>query len=157
MIAIAKLGPHDHWLALPYLPLATAMHAREAYKRAEDMVKALVDIHYGALKLRRSEGKLFALANALELVRAVLPGRSDSAKQQSLRPEVTANLRQSLHWLFNIANNRFNVRHVLTKAAGKSALHPRLNYRAARLRARCRRNYSRCRLQQFCNAASFVL
>jgi len=88
------------------------------------MIKALLEIHYGALKLRRNEGKLFALANGLELVRALLAGRNDDAKQKSLSDQVRNNFKHSLHWLFDIANNRFNIRHVVSQGGGKSQLHP---------------------------------
>lgn len=126
-MAIAKLGPRSgHWLALPYFPLERALQIRPKCRFADPMLKALFEIHFGALKLRRSEGKLFALAKGLELVRVLLPGRGDDTKQKSLSDKVSNNLKRSLHWLFDIANNRFNIRHVVSQRGGKSELNPAL-------------------------------
>jgi len=114
-IAVIQMGPHQHWLSMPYFPLWQALRAHAAYEAAEPAIKALVDMHYGALKSKGGEGQLFSFARGLELVRKVLPGRGDDAKQQNLPKDILPHLKHSLHWLMDIANNRYNIRHVVTK------------------------------------------
>ena len=113
--AVIKMGPHQHWISMPYFPLPQALHARAAYESANPPTRALVDMHYSALKSRGGEGQLFSFAKGLELLRKVLPGRTDEAKQRHLPKEIIPDLKHSLHWLMGIANNRYNVRHVVAK------------------------------------------
>ena len=105
---------------MPFYPLFPAARVREAYRKASPAIKALGDLHYAALKSLRGDARLFYFANALELAATMMPGTKNTAKEQSLRPETKALLRHSMDWLFNMANNRYNVRHVVVK--GKSGV-----------------------------------
>jgi hypothetical protein len=85
-----------------------------------------IDLHYYALKDTTAEAYLFFLAKALELGRKMLPGKRNDEKQRSLANGVGANLRRPLTWLFDMANNRKEIRHVVKKSRTID-LHPGLN------------------------------
>jgi len=111
------------WIYCPELPLKKALDLRQDYKIAPDLIRTLIELHYSALISVRRESRLFLFANALEIVRALLPGRADKQKQNSLPDNIKNNLHESLHWLFYMANNRSDVRHVVKKGT----LHPRMS------------------------------
>jgi len=116
MLAVAD--SHDqHWVIMPQFPLAPALRARAAYQSATPISQALVDLHYGALKSSYREGRLFGLAKALELARQILPGKDGTVKQQALKPLIGNNLRHSLDWLKEMANDRYHTRHAVQKGA----------------------------------------
>jgi hypothetical protein len=117
-IALVRVGPQQHWMSMPDYPLRAAARAREAYRVASPPIKALGDLHYAALKALRGDARLFYFANALEVAVTVMPGAKNKAKEQSLRTETRRLLQYSMDWLFNIANNRYNVRHVINKKLG---------------------------------------
>ena len=61
------------------------------------------------------ESQLFSLAKALEVVGAFF-GKSRAARNSGLQDALTkigidTNMTQDVAWLFNIANERFDVRH----------------------------------------------
>jgi hypothetical protein len=105
----------QHWVVMPHFPLVPALRARAAYQAATPSGQALVDLHYSALKSSYGEGRLFGLAKALELAREILPGKSDTTKQQVLNSLIAGNLHHSLHWLMDMANNRYHTRHAVQK------------------------------------------
>ncbi|MBA7704942.1 hypothetical protein ES703_113765 [subsurface metagenome] len=115
-----------HWTYCPELPLAKALDVRESYETASDFVRTLIELHYSALTSKRSEARLIFFAKALEIVRALLPGRKDQQKQKSLPAKITSDLHESLHWLFGMANTRSDVRHVVQRVTGPT-LHPRMS------------------------------
>jgi hypothetical protein len=86
----------------------------------------LIQLHLGAMGNLGTEAALLLSAKALEICRALLPGRNDNQKQKALQLELTNELRHSLHWLFGIANQRREVRHVVLDASS-ALLHPRLS------------------------------
>jgi hypothetical protein len=106
-----------HWICMPWFPLVPALQARAAYHAALAAVQALVDLHYAALKSTQFEGRLFGLAKALELAREILPGKTDDARQGVFDIHVKDNLRHSLHWLMDMANNRYHTRHAVQKGS----------------------------------------
>jgi hypothetical protein len=114
MLAVVDSRVH-HWVIMPQFPLVPALRARAAYQSATPSGQALVDLHYSALKSGYGEGRLFGLAKALELARQILPGKSDTTKQQALNTLVGDNLHRSLHWLMDMANNRYHTRHAVQK------------------------------------------
>ncbi len=116
-----------HWLYTPEFPLGAALSALDALRSADTVTRALVDLHYEALKTGPGTCRLFLFAKALELVRALLPGRDDLAKEEQLPPEVRHELYQSLHWLFGVANNRIDIRHVVRWPEQPPELHSPLS------------------------------
>ena len=115
-----------HWTYFPELPLAKALDVRESYETASDFVRTLIELHYSALTSKRLEARLIFFAKALEIVRALLPGRKDQQKQKSLPVNITSELHESLHWLFGMANTRSDVRHIVQEVTGPT-LHPRMS------------------------------
>ena len=123
--AVVQLGEKKDWISISHFPLMPALVARDKYQKADPPTQALIDIHYSALKARQGEGKLFLFAKALELAKRLLPGSTNLEKQNSLHPKIQTWLNQSLDWLFNIANNRYDVRHVVKNPQGPT-LHPKM-------------------------------
>ena len=97
----------------PYWPLKLALVAREKYLSASEPIKALVDLHYFALKVEDSYSSFFFLAKSLELVRALLPGESDTQREKELSDEVRSRLKTSLHKIIGLANTRYEIRHIV--------------------------------------------
>jgi hypothetical protein len=64
-------------------------------------------------------------AKGLELTRAMLPGRSPAAKERNLPDAARTGMRHPLNWLYEIANRRLEVRHVIRDPA-RLELHQRL-------------------------------
>jgi hypothetical protein len=116
---------HQHWISMPYDPLRPALIARDKYQKANPEIKALADLHYAALRLSLGEGRLFSFAKALELARKILPGSNDVSKEKSIGLP-NGSLKKSLHWLFDVGNNRFNTRHVVRKDSAAPALQPQM-------------------------------
>jgi hypothetical protein len=115
---------YRHWVHMPIFPLKEALKILEALKTASEATLALVDLHYGALKSFDSSGKLFLLAKGLELGAKFL-GKNKKERDKAIPAHVKCGLKQSLDWLFDISNNRFDIRHVV-KDPGKLQLHPKL-------------------------------
>jgi hypothetical protein len=112
------------WFHTPTLPLQRLITALNAYDALDDIMKELIDLHYEA---RRSPSRRdsFRLAKALEIVRNLLPGKDNRARERSLPPEVRSALTHPLNWLYKVSNERRETRHPVRK--GRSlALHPEL-------------------------------
>jgi hypothetical protein len=109
------LIPGQYRVLIPLLPLQPAIVAVQAYRTANPETRFLMNLHFGAIDQLGTESQLFLFAKALELARLMLPGRRDPQKEASLSPSVRAALRRSFHWLFDIANNRLEIRHVSAK------------------------------------------
>jgi hypothetical protein len=118
-----KINPGRYKVVLPYMPLQRALAAVQAYRTANQTTRFLMDLHFGAIDQLGTGAQLFLFAKALELARVMLPGRTDSQGEAALPPAGRAALRRSFHWLFDIANNRLEIRHV---ARGGSLL-PKLS------------------------------
>jgi hypothetical protein len=110
-------------VTMPYMPLRNALSAVRSYLTANENTRLLLDFHSEALALPGSQSGLFLFAKGLELARLMLPGRDDSARENALPLTARKSLRQSLHWLYGIANLRLEIGHVVNK----STLLPRLN------------------------------
>lgn len=106
------INPGQYKVLMPFLPLQPALVALQAYRTANPETRFLMDLHFGAIDQLGTESQLFLFAKALELARVMLPGRTDRQREAALSPGVRAALRRSLHWLFDIANNRLEIRHV---------------------------------------------
>lgn len=115
-----------HWVQAPYLPLKRALQSLDPFRAAPSVVQTLIDLHFSALSSTGKQGGLFFLARALELARALLPGSNLRAKSGSLHREVQDRLTRPLDWIYNMSNNRFDVRHVVRKPEGPH-LHPQMN------------------------------
>lgn len=114
---------HRDWTSLPDLPLATAVHALERFRRADDVTRTLVELHYDSHTAYGLHATELAFARALELVADLLPGRSDADKELALPEGVRDCLSQPLGWLYRLSNTRFNTRHVVDRRR-KPALLP---------------------------------
>jgi hypothetical protein len=112
-------------ITLPYMPLRNALSAVPAYRTANAVTRKLLGLHAEAMAQPGTDSGLFLLAKALELARVMLPGRDDKARQAVLPLDARTSLRRSLHWLYGIANDRLEIRHVVSKST-KSLL-PQLN------------------------------
>lgn len=110
--ASIKINPGKYKVVLPYMPFQRALVAVQAYRRANQTTRFLMNLHFGAIDQLGTGAQLFLFAKALELARVMLPGRTDPQREAALSPNVRAALRQSFHWLFDIANNRLEIRHV---------------------------------------------
>lgn len=114
------------WVILPYAPLDKIVTAYKAYESASPPLRTLVELYHDALQ---SDGQaaMFTLAKALELVRAILPARTDQAKMKQLPPEALSDITRDLSWLFTIANNRYEIRHVVKDITGPH-LHQQITF-----------------------------
>ena len=119
-------GESKHWLCLPYFPLERVLRIRREYSKASESVRALIELHHAGLKSTGTETRFSLFAKALELARALIPGRDLKAKERSLSPDVQSAMRRPLKWLFEIGNDRFETRHVVRDPANVT-LHPRLS------------------------------
>ena len=123
---LARLRVRSTYLVtLPHFPLKPALVAARALRSADEVTRFLVDLHVASLRESTPSSSMVFLAKALELVRALLPGRTDAARQQQLPSAAQIQLRRSLHWLYEVANRRVEVRHVVADPIRRE-LHPRL-------------------------------
>ncbi len=113
--------------SFPYWPLKKALHVRESYLAASKPIKALVDLHYFAHKIGDSYSSFFFLAKSLEIVRALLPGKTDSEKENGLPDNVRSKLKTSLHEIAGLANSRYELRHIV-KDKKNISLHEKMNH-----------------------------
>jgi len=111
------------------LPLAAALDICEAYRNASEILRALIELHYLALTSERSEARLFFLAKGLEIARELIPGpsRDHAQKQRALPKEIQDDLHKSLHWLFETANGKVEVRHAVKPGQNPPELHPHIS------------------------------
>lgn len=109
-----------------YWPLKTALTVRDAFISTQDNVAALIDLHYFAHKVEDSYSSFFFLAKAMELVQAMLPGKTDDKKEKQLPGEFKSRLKKSLHYIMGLANTRYEIRHIV-KEKNNCTLHERLN------------------------------
>ncbi|MHC4405867.1 MAG: hypothetical protein ACYTG0_40000, partial [Planctomycetota bacterium] len=92
------------------------------------VVQALVELHIAAHK--SDHGSLFFLAKGLELAGAFF-GQARGARNSGLQGEMAKigmapYLTRSVEWLFEMANTRFDVRHVVN-GYSPVAVHPRMD------------------------------
>lgn len=122
------------WVILPYYSLPKLIEARSAYKEGDYEIRQLVQFHQDILILnnlkheKSSPGRhavLFLLAKALELVQAILPGSKRKEKLTAVSERTREELSSDLDWLFNVANNRLEIRHVV-RDKNNVELHPPL-------------------------------
>jgi hypothetical protein len=88
-----------YMVPLPLMPLQAALSAVRRLQAASDATRVLIQLHTRAMDNPGTEVGLFLIAKALELVRTMLPGRDDRARQAGLSADGLGELRQSLHWL----------------------------------------------------------
>jgi len=112
----------QYLLELPFMPLAPAMVAVAAYRKASPETRMLIELHVESLLNPGSMSGLVLTAKALELARALLPGNTDTQRQSALGATF-GNLKQSLHWLYGRANQRLGIRHVVKKSEATPTLH----------------------------------
>jgi len=116
------------WLSFPFLPLERVLVVRDALLKASPEIQCLVDLHIAAHKTHH--GELFFYAKALELAGAFF-GQGRSARNSGLQKQVVKigvapHLTQTVEWLFEMANTRFDVRHVVN-GYSPVTLHPTMS------------------------------
>lgn len=111
---------------LEYWPLEKALMIREAYLRAQEPIAALVDLHFYSHKVGDSYSSFFFLAKAMELVRSLLPGKTDKQKEKNLPDQVRQKLSTSIHHIIGLANTRLEIRHIV-KDPNMGTLHDKMN------------------------------
>jgi hypothetical protein len=126
--AVAAQVVVSHWLRLPFLPLEKVLRVREAYVKSVPVIQDLIELHIAAHK--SDHGNLFFFAKALELAGAFF-GQPRAARNTGLQAEmvkigIASHLTQSVAWLFDMANTRFEVRHVVD-GYSPVTLHPRMD------------------------------
>ncbi len=102
-----------HWRYSDSFPLEHALRIRAKYLAADRVTRALVDFHFQGHVSPTLDGTLFLFSKALEVVRELLPGRNNAAKEKALPKEVQSELSRPFHSLFEISNNRLNTRHAI--------------------------------------------
>ncbi|HEV3083280.1 MAG TPA: hypothetical protein VGY66_26075 [Gemmataceae bacterium] len=115
-----------NWETPPFLPLETALKAREAYVTADQILRDLIDLHAGAF-MNFGQPRFVLLAKALEIAGAFYRASSRQARNAGLQTLVmdaglTGKLTRTVEWLFDIANTRREIRHAWDRDA--SDLHP---------------------------------
>ena len=118
----------DRWTWLDELPLKRVMTVRKALHRAAPTVRQLIEIH--ALSHKAPDAQLFLLAKAIEIVGAFF-GRTRADRNSGLEDEMERNgvqgrMTRTIEWLFNVANERFDIRHAWDNRSPGVALHPRI-------------------------------
>ena len=117
------------WMQLAFRPLERALVFRNAYIEAQPAVQDLIWLH--AQSYKSGAGQLYCLTKALELARAFFPGPTSSDRTEQMQQEmktisVEPRLRQSVNWLFEMASNRLDIRHVVVPGSGAVTAHPKL-------------------------------
>lgn len=115
-------GPVSHTIAGAF-PVARLLPALDGYARIDRTTALLIELYYHAIT---SPMPILLFCKALEIVRALLPGRTDAQKQNALPADVRHHLRGNFHELFSLANNRLETRHAVGNKRGP-ALHPMLS------------------------------
>jgi hypothetical protein len=125
--AAMQIGNRE-WYEVSHLPLERLLNIRAAYLATSPILRELIGLHVSAHKAPL--GGLLMLAKALEVAgrhygaeRAV---RNAGLQQTMDRLGVTPHLKQNVEWLFNLANERFDIRHAVDKDAPGVSLHPKL-------------------------------
>jgi hypothetical protein len=121
------------WETPPFLPLETALQAREAYLTADPIIRDMIDLHAGAF-MNFGQPRFVLLAKALEIAGACCGATSRQARNAELQALVTdegfaENLTQTVEWLFDTANTRREIRHAWDSHAAD--LHPPLTTQEA--------------------------
>jgi len=114
-----------HWMHIPLYPLKHAIEVSVALESAPESLSALVELHHTALNDLGTSSRLFNFAKGMELARRLLPGENDRSRHAALPSEIQRHLQRSLGWLFDMANNRFEMRHVV-RDPDRLHLHPRM-------------------------------
>ncbi len=104
-----------HRTSFQYWPLDEAIGVLKAYRDSQDDIKALVDLHFFSHKAEDSYSSLLFLSKAMELVREILPGKTDEDKEKRLPIEFRSKINISLHDVMGLANTRFESRHIFDR------------------------------------------
>jgi hypothetical protein len=115
-------GGHVHWRTSSRFPLQTLVAGVAGYRSSDELTRAIIDFHFEGTMSETLNGPEFLFAKALDIVREILPGKTDEQKENSLPADLRETLTHSLHWLFEVANTRRDTRHPITKRP--LSLHP---------------------------------
>jgi hypothetical protein len=119
---------NTRWYKSPVLPLAKLLTVCDAMRSAEPLLQELIGLHVTAH--RSSAGRQMMFAKAIEVVGRyhgiTRIDRNAGIQNEMVSLGLAPHLKQSIEWLFEIANTRFDIRHAVDNKAAGVALHPRL-------------------------------
>lgn len=123
-----NIGPTvgEFGIELPFMPLQRALEVLRAYRATDPLTLSLLRMHFQAMENAKGDLELFLLAKLLELVAALLPGRTMAQKQSVLGADYVQLLRHSMNWLAQISNTRLDLRHAVASKDPTTVLHPKL-------------------------------
>jgi len=129
-VAAMQVATRPGSYELTSLPLASLLKIRDAYLRADSITQELIDLHIQVYKAER--GDLFFLAKALELAGRFFGdtrlARNSGLQNAMVKAGVTAHLTCNVEQLFDLANERYDVRHVVDPDTKGVVLHPRMTW-----------------------------
>lgn len=108
-----------------YWPLKKALEVREKILMCSEVARSLIDLHYISLSVNSDYAMLFFLAKGLELVRSLLPGKNNEAKEKELPIEIRKRLHSSFNHILDLSNSRYEIRHIV-KNPNEKILHPKM-------------------------------
>ena len=118
----------DFGITLVWMPLKPVLEALPAFRAADPMTAALIDLHLHAWDNYQHSVEVFLFAKTLELATALLPGVTMAHKQKHLPQPFAVAMTNDLSWLKQIANTRLDARHAVQKSRrGAPQLHARMS------------------------------
>lgn len=97
------------------LPLRSAVDVIWALARADDLTIQLSTYHFDAVTAMNPDRHLLLFAQAIEMGRALLPGKSKAEQARLLPTGISTRLARGIDWLFEMSNQRRQTRHVIDK------------------------------------------
>jgi hypothetical protein len=100
------------------LPLQRAVSILRGIVKADDILQQLCAYHYGALITTDGELHFLLFAQAMEIVRELLPGASAPTKEAGIPKFVRERMKCSLNKTLEICQQRRQTRHAIDKKEG---------------------------------------
>ena len=127
-----------HWRRAEEFPLNSLLTVLSSYRQADEITRALIGYHYEGVLSRTDDGPEFLFAKGLEVVRELLPGADDSAKQGAPSPRRRAECRECRARRFQLQPSAVGV---AERTAGEPDQEPRPRGEVGHLRLtqRCER------------------
>ena len=122
-----RVSAEPRHLRVSALPLRRTVRILKGIVDATDVLQQLCTYHYTALVTTDEELHLLLFAQALEIVRELLPGASTTEKEGRLPQAVRDRLRHRLNRLFELCQQRRQTRHAIDKKQGVS-IKPDIGY-----------------------------
>lgn len=104
---------HNFWTFGDRFFVEGLVRGLEAYDNISALAVELINIHYEAY--HNPSVRPLLMSKALEIVREILPGKTDKQKELALPQELKNHKETSLGKLYELSNKRLDTRHPLTK------------------------------------------